>query len=107
MVSRCLTAASVALIAFSSVARAQTNFTTNWNPLGEGCVDTTGFLSCYSDQSSKAASCTNVCTQSNTKDTPAYNTCIDACDELWLADNIGCWIQSCWNQVCTYYFMFG
>jgi len=29
---------------------------------------------------------------------------VDACDELWLADNIGCWIQSCWNQVysCAY-----
>lgn len=95
MVSKCL-AATVALFV---VARAQTNFTTDWNPLGEGCVDTKGFLSCYSDQSSKAASCTSTCAANNPKGSNQYNTCVDACDELWLADNLGCWIQSCWNQV--------
>jgi hypothetical protein len=101
---------ALTLAALHSTARGQTdsyqansfqgNFTTNWNPYGEGCVDPTGFLSCYATQSSKASSCTSACASSNTKGSSTYNICVNECKELWLADNIGCWIQSCWNQVC-------
>src|SRR5580658_5868507 len=77
----------------------QTNFTTNWNPTGEGCVDATGFLSCYAAQGAKADSCASACSAGNTKGSAGYNTCMIACNELWYAGNIGCWLQSCWNQV--------
>ena len=105
---------TLSLVALYSTARAQTglyssnsyegNFTTNWNPSGEGCVDPTGFVSCYASQSSAASACTNTCASSNTKGSSQYNICTNQCRELWLADNVGCWIQSCWNQVysCAY-----
>ena len=101
MGSKFLAIAAIALIALCSTALGQTNFTTNWNPTGEGCVDTTGFLSCYDDQGAKGTSCTNACATSNKKGSSAYNTCVNGCEQLWLADNVGCWIQSCWNQVCS------
>lgn len=94
------TVIALAVIASASVVRAELNFTTNWNPTGEGCVDTDGFLSCYDDQAGKASSCTKGCESSNTKDSSEYNTCINNCERLLYADNIGCWLQSCWNQVC-------
>lgn len=75
------------------------NFTANWNPTGDGCVDASGFLSCYTSQGSKAATCKAACAASDTKGSSAYNTCANLCEVAWLGDNLGCWIQSCWNQV--------
>ncbi|KAE8441186.1 hypothetical protein EG329_005786 [Mollisiaceae sp. DMI_Dod_QoI] len=78
--------------------------TRNWNPTGEGCVDTKGFLSCYDTQSSNADSCVQFCDSNFVKGTGAYTDCILGCNGAWLASNVGCWIQSCWNQVysCEY-----
>ncbi|PMD44879.1 hypothetical protein L207DRAFT_629426 [Hyaloscypha variabilis F] len=100
---------ALTLAILSSTARAQTdsyqsnsfegNFTTNWNPSGEGCVDPAGFVSCYATQSSSSLSCMTACANSNKKGTSQYNICVNECKELWLANNVGCWIQSCWNQV--------
>jgi hypothetical protein len=100
MWSKLLTLTAVTFFAFYSTALGQTNFTTNWNPTGEGCVDPTGFVSCYNDHSNTGVSCQTACANNNKKGTPEYNTCMDACEALWLAGNVGCWLQSCWNQVC-------
>jgi len=105
MGSKFLTIVIVSLITFYSTALGQTtNFTTNWNPTGEGCVDTTGFLSCYDNQGTKADSCMTACANNNKKGSSEYNTCVNLCTQAWIADNLGCWIQSCWNQVysCAY-----
>lgn len=75
--------------------------TRNWNPTGQGCVDTKGFLSCYDTQSSNAVSCVNFCDSSTVKGTEAYEDCLLGCNGAWLASNVGCWIQSCWNQACS------
>jgi hypothetical protein len=104
MASQFFTIIAGALFALFSMALGQTNllqtnFTTNWNPTGEGCVDTVGFLSCYTDQGTTANSCADACSASNKKGSAPYNTCVTACDQLWYAGNIGCWLQSCWNQV--------
>jgi len=104
MASQFFTIIAGALFALFSMALGQTNLlqtnvTTNWNPTGEGCVDTVGFLSCYADQGITANSCADACSVSNKKGSAPYNTCVTACDQLWYAGNIGCWLQSCWNQV--------
>jgi hypothetical protein len=73
--------------------------TRDWNPTGDGCVDSTGFLSCYETQSNNAVSCVQFCESNNVKGTQVYQDCILGCNGAWLASNLGCWIQSCWNQV--------
>ena len=84
-----------AIIALSTSVLADTR---NWNPQGDGCVDPKGFLSCYQKNIDAAVGCTKVC---NSTATPPslYSNCIQGCDGFWLASNIGCWIQSCWNEV--------
>lgn len=90
----------LALLASSSVVLgASTNFTTNWNPNGDGCVDTKGFLSCYDTQASQGTTCVDNCANTNKEGTTAYQDCVNGCTGLWLASNVGCWLQSCWNQV--------
>ncbi|KAH8589623.1 hypothetical protein B0O99DRAFT_692358 [Bisporella sp. PMI_857] len=76
----------------------------NWNPTGAGCVDTDGFLSCYETQANNAVSCLKVCNSTTEAATQINQNCILGCNGAWLAGNIGCWIQSCWNQVysCEY-----
>jgi hypothetical protein len=100
MWSKLLALTAATFFAFYSTALGQTNFTTNWNPTGEGCVDTTGFISCYNDHTNTGVSCQETCANNNKKGTAEYNTCMNACEALWLAGNVGCWLQSCWNQVC-------
>lgn len=73
--------------------------TRNWNPTGQGCVDPKGFLSCYDTRSSNAVSCVSFCDSDTVKGTGAYEDCILGCGGAQLAGNVGCWIQSCWNQV--------
>ncbi len=85
----------------SLITAAATNLTANYNPSGTGCVDPSGFLSCYSAQGTKAVSCVNFC-DSTIPDQSGitYQNCVLGCEGAWLAGNIGCWIQGCWNQVC-------
>jgi hypothetical protein len=73
--------------------------TRNWNPQGDGCVDPKGFLSCYQDNSDTAVGCVQLCNQTATVDTGNYDNCVLGCNGQWLASNIGCWVQSCWNEV--------
>ena len=66
-------------------------------------MDSAGFLSCYADQASVANTCAANCTATfdKNKDTEKndYNVCIIGCNQPWYAGNIGCWLESCWNQV--------
>jgi hypothetical protein len=91
--SKFLTATAVTLGA-SSAAFGQ-NLTPNWDPSGEGCVDTKGFFYCYDNQGSKAASSLDLCNDNNQKGTQAYQNCVMGFTSEWLAGNLGCWIQSC------------
>jgi hypothetical protein len=68
----------LALLASSSVVLgASTNFTTNWNPNGYGCVDTKGFLSCYDTQASQGTTCVDNCANTNKEGTTAYQNCVN------------------------------
>lgn len=78
--------------------------TRNWNPTGEGCVDSKGYLSCYDTQSNNAVDCIAFCDSNSVKGTGAYQDCLLGCNGAWLAGNLGCWVQSCWNQVGTLFF---
>ncbi|KAH6714288.1 hypothetical protein DL95DRAFT_368996 [Leptodontidium sp. 2 PMI_412] len=76
----------------------------NWNPTGQGCVDTDGFLSCYQSRVDDAVGCVKACNSTTKAGTELNQNCILGCNGAWLAGNIGCWIQGCWNQVysCEY-----
>jgi hypothetical protein len=74
----------------------------NFNPTGEGCVDQSGFVSCYKAQAAAAVDCENFCTTSTTKGSDEAESCSQGCSGHWLAGNVGCWIQSCWNEVFTF-----
>ncbi len=84
-------------LGFSSLVHGDTR---NWNPSGQGCVDPSGYLSCYKAQSDQAVSCVDFCTSSEPAGSEELTLCEAGCGGAWLAGNIGCWIQGCWNQVC-------
>lgn len=71
----------------------------NLNPTGQGCVDPTGFLECFKTQSDQAKTCLtnaeNTCVGPHDDN---IDSCAAGCTEHLLAANIGCWLQSCWNQ---------
>ncbi|KAE9366568.1 hypothetical protein N431DRAFT_515018 [Stipitochalara longipes BDJ] len=92
------------IVSSSMVLGAATNFTTNWNPNGDGCGGTKGFLSCYGTQASKGVTYLDNCANNNKEGTTAYQSCTNEYTGLWLASNVGCWLESCWNQVysCEY-----
>jgi len=69
----------------------------NWNPNGDGCVDSKGFLSCYQEAVDNAVGCVGTCNTTTTSDT--YDDCLLGCGGYQLAANVGCWIESCWNEV--------
>jgi len=71
----------------------------NWNPTGEGCVDPKRFLSCFEEAVTDTTSCASGCEARDAKETKAYQDCLLACSGFQLASNVGCWIESCWNQV--------
>lgn len=77
------------------------DFDTN-SPSGEGCVDTTGFLECFKAQESSFIDCGTFCNTAESLQNRNYNDCIVGCGETRAAANIGCWIQSCWSQVCCF-----
>ncbi|EHK96922.1 hypothetical protein M7I_7322 [Glarea lozoyensis 74030] len=90
-----LLALGTILTTFSTVVADSRNF----NPTGAGCVDQSGFLSCYQTQASAAVDCENFCVTSTKKGSSAAESCSKGCGGKWLAANIGCWIQSCWNEL--------
>ncbi|RDW87748.1 hypothetical protein BP5796_03442 [Coleophoma crateriformis] len=71
----------------------------NYNPTGQGCLDPDGFLSCYAKQVDLVTSCATGCTASNVAGSQALKTCLTGCNGAQLAGNLGCWVQSCWNQL--------
>lgn len=75
-------------------------FADNLNPKGTGCVDPSGYLQCYQDNIDAATKCVE-----DAKATcgASVNTCLVACGNVQLAANLGCWLTSCWNQVCFFY----
>lgn len=75
--------------------------TRNYNPTGEGCVDPKGFLSCYQKNIDAAVGCTGQCNNTTPANSATRQNCYLGCNGGWLASNIGCWIKSCWNQVCN------
>jgi hypothetical protein len=77
---------------------------TNLNPGGAGCVDPSGYTSCYATSATNFGNCGQVCTQEYAPATKQFETCAAACSAANWATNIGCWLQSCWNRVysCRY-----
>lgn len=76
-------------------------FSQNFNPTGQGCVDPQGFLSCYQKQIDQVPACASLCNGANAAGSTGLQTCLVGCNGAQLAGNVGCWIQSCWNQVCA------
>ncbi|PMD34499.1 hypothetical protein L207DRAFT_589090 [Hyaloscypha variabilis F] len=76
----------------------------NLNPGGAGCVDPSGYTSCYATSATNFGNCGQVCTQEYAPATKQFETCAAACSAANWATNIGCWLQSCWNRVysCRY-----
>jgi hypothetical protein len=73
--------------------------TLNLDPTGQGCVDPQGFLDCYQAQANKGTTC--VSAADNTCSGTELAECVAGCAGAQLAGNIGCWLQSCWNQART------
>ncbi|KAJ5092182.1 hypothetical protein NUU61_007052 [Penicillium alfredii] len=82
--------ASVAALAGSHLAHAQTNITSNV------CADSSSFSKCNGNVASKWRSCVNDCN--------GNGNCIVDCGCSSHQDYINCMAQSCWNQVysCEY-----
>jgi len=85
------------ILAVALYARAAADsFDPNTSPTGEGCVDPKGFTDCFATSANNLVSCGEFCKTQNTLN---YNDCILGCGKTQLSRNLGCWIQSCWNQV--------
>jgi hypothetical protein len=72
---------------------------TNLNPGGVGCVDPSGYTSCYTTSGYNFGTCAEFCTKSYVVGTTEYESCAAACLAVNWATNIGCWMQSCWNKI--------
>jgi len=74
------------------------------NPEGVGCVDPSGYTSCYATSASKFTSCGEACINLYAQGSTDFDDCISGCSATNWATNIGCWLQTCWNQVysCRY-----
>ena len=100
-----LTSGVIILFEYNSLFVGQISPSLNLNPDGIGCVDPKGFVSCYAAVSGTASSnCPNDCEKDYQQGTNPYKQCLTACNDNWYAGNIGCWIQSCWNQVGFHHF---
>ena len=75
------------------------------NPEGVGCVDPSGYTSCYATSASKFTSCGEACINLYAQGSTDFDDCISGCSATNWATNIGCWLQTCWNQVysCRYH----
>ena len=93
--------ASISTALFASLVYSQA---TNLNPGGAGCVDPSGYTSCYATSATNFGNCGQVCTQEFAPSTKPFEDCAAACLATNWATNIGCWLQSCWNRVysCRY-----
>lgn len=69
----------------------------NLNPNGDGCVDPSGYLKCYSDNTDNLSTC--MADAQKNCDGDSLTLCEEACGNVQLAANIGCWLTSCWNEV--------
>jgi hypothetical protein len=76
----------------------------NFNPTGQGFIDPKGFVDCYQAQVVQVTACVEVVNKTCRGDQKTYKNCLQGCYSAQLAGNIGCWVQSCWNQVysCEY-----
>lgn len=74
------------------------NATLNLDPTGQGCVDPQGFLDCYEAQVNQAATCLATAQKTCTSSPTELAECVVGCAGYQRAGNIGCWLQSCWNQ---------
>ena len=74
--------------------------TLNLDPTGQGCVDPKGFLDCYQAQEDQAVTCVATAKKTCTSSDQELGECVVGCAGAQLAGNIGCWLQSCWNQAC-------
>ena len=74
------------------------------NPEGVGCVDPSGYTSCYATSASKFTGCGEACMNQYSQGSTDFEDCINGCSATNWATNIGCWLQTCWNQVysCRY-----
>lgn len=90
----------ISLFAVFSILQAQQIL----NPTGEGCIDPTGFLQCYSNiENIDLFTVEDLCAQYTTP-SDEWSDCVLAAYYVGLAGNIGRWIQSCWNMLnsCQY-----
>ena len=78
------------------------NFDPNNSPTGEGCVDPQGFRDCFQTGKEAFVDCgENYCKRQNASALQDYGECLSGCGGIQLNTDISCWIQSCWNQVCS------
>lgn len=80
---------SVALLLISSVAK---TYAQN-DPTPDGCVDPVGYSKCAGEARSNFISC-------GTNQSCSNFACGNMCETSFNGAQLGCWIQSCWNQVC-------
>ncbi|KAH7346145.1 hypothetical protein BKA65DRAFT_594710 [Rhexocercosporidium sp. MPI-PUGE-AT-0058] len=79
MVSSSYVRNSLVAVVLASAGVANTR---NWNPIGEGCVDTDGFLACYQARVDDAAGCVRSCDS-----TTIFNVCPTSDLSLFGIDN--------------------
>jgi hypothetical protein len=91
------------LLSVTPLAHAQ-NPLGNLNPSGAGCVDPAGYLQCYEANTAAYVTCVNNIPNICGSSTAEKAQCLLTCGKVQAASNIGCWLQSCWNQVysCAY-----
>ncbi|KAJ7642086.1 hypothetical protein FB45DRAFT_1000494 [Roridomyces roridus] len=86
--------ALVTLLFWTASVLSDTNSTT---PSGVGCVDPQGLVDCYNNNVAQATSCT--ADADKNCDSDNRGLCLAGCANYQLAANVGCWLESCWNQV--------
>lgn len=98
MHSTLLPAASILTTLLSTYVAADLSTFDPYNsPNGLGCVDPAGFNACFKKNTETFVDCGDVYCRGQTSQN--YNDCLRNCKGTQGTANIGCWIQSCWNQV--------
>lgn len=72
---------------------------TNLNSNGRDCIDPSGFLKCYAAQEHETVVCINDWAPKYCQSKTSRHNCMKSCFSRQNVGNIGCWLQSCWNQV--------
>ncbi|KAE9377558.1 hypothetical protein N431DRAFT_527494 [Stipitochalara longipes BDJ] len=68
------------------------------NPGGVSCVDPSGYTSYYATSASKFTGCGEAYINQYSQGNTNFEDCINGCSAMNWATNIGCWLQTCWNQ---------